>query len=468
MEKESLPRLLIVIQEVLCLSVVIKDVQKKSLCDKHGISAGHTLLSINDHEIADILDYQFYACENKLILKLINEKGKNYKVKIKKEDEYEDIGLDFETYLMDKKHSCRNKCVFCFVDQMPKGMRESLYFKDDDERLSFFFGNYITLTNLSQRDVERIMEMHISPVNVSVHTMNPELRVKMMKNKNAGECLKIVHQLADAGIELNTQLVLCPGINDGDELKYSIQELAKLYPSVKSIAAVPVGLTKHRQGLFELIGYTKETAGQTIDIIEEFSNEFKQKYGTRVVYAADEFYLKAEREIPQPDFYEDFCQLENGVGMWALLKQEFYDCIADEDLKAPHKPTKITMATGHAAFPLISEFGTKLEQEFQNLKIDVVEIKNDFFGHTITVAGLLTGTDLVTQLKGKDLGDALLIPAVMLKGSYPQDDSAENVFLDDMTLEQAEKELGVKIIPLGNDGYEIVEKILEVGEWQDQ
>ncbi len=450
------------------MSVVIREVEKKSLCDKHGISKGHKLISINNHEILDILDYQFYACENKLSLILENENGKTYKVKIKKKDEYQDIGLDFETYLMDKKHSCKNKCIFCFVDQMPKGMRESLYFKDDDERLSFFFGNYVTLTNLSERDVNRIIEMHISPVNISVHTMNPELRVEMMKNKNAGESLKIIKKLADAGTQLNTQLVLCPGINDGDELRYSIEQLSAMYPSVKTIACVPVGITKHREGLCMLEEYTQQTAGQTIDIIEEYGKEFYKKFGTHLVFAADEFYLKAKREMPPYEFYEDFRQLENGVGMWASLKHEFYDCIVNQELKAPQRPVKITMATGSAAYPLICEFANKLHQEFNDLKIDVVEIKNDFFGHTVTVAGLLTGTDLVSQLKDKELGDALVIPAAMLKGSYPQDDTADNVFLDDMTLEQAQEKLKIKIIPLGNDGYEIVEKILEVGEWQDR
>ena len=444
------------------MSVLITQVEKKSLCDKHGLSPGDTLLSINGHEIADILDYQFYSCEKKLKLKMQNKKDKIYSIKLNKKDEYDDIGLGFQTYLMDKKHSCKNKCIFCFVDQLPKGMRESLYFKDDDERLSFFFGNYITLTNLSQRDIERIIEMHISPIKISVHTMNPDLRVKMMKNKNAGDCLKIIKNLAEARIELNTQLVLCPGINDGEELKHSLSELAKLYPSVRSIASVPLGLTDHREGLQQLKGYTAETAGQTIDIIEEFANDFFNKHGTRLAFAADEFYIQAEREIPSYDFYEDFSQLENGVGMWALLKQEFYDCLNKEDLKQLQNPVKITMATGVAAYPLINEFAQKLQENFKKLTIDVAEIKNDFFGHSITVAGLITGKDLTNQLKGKDLGDVLMIPCAMLKGSYPQDDSADNVFLDDMTLNEAQDILGVKIIPLQNDGYEIITKILEV------
>lgn len=450
------------------MSVAIKAVQKKSLCDKHGISSGHTLLSINGNEIADVLDYQFYVCESKLRLELKNEKGKSYTLKLKKHNEYDDIGLEFETYLMDKKHSCKNKCIFCFIDQLPKGLRESLYFKDDDERLSFLFGNYVTLTNMSEHDVERIIKMHISPINISVHTMNPKLRVSMMKNKNAGESLKIIKQLAEAGIELNTQLVLCPGINDGDELKYSLSELAKLYPSLKSIAAVPLGITKHRQGLEKLEAYEAQTAAKTLDIIEEFSNEFYKKHGTRLAFAADEFYIIAGREIPEYEFYEDFSQLENGVGMWALLKDEFYNSIKKLNLIELKTSKKITMATGDAAYPLICEFADELQKKIKNLTVEVARINNDFFGHNVTVAGLLTGTDLVNQLKGKDLGEALFIPSSMLKGAYPQDDSEDEVFLDDMTIEQAQAQLGIKIMPICNDGDEIVKTILEVAECQNR
>ncbi len=450
------------------MSVLITNVEQRSPCDKYGVLPGHTLISINGHNIADVLDYQFYVCEKKLKLILQNEKGKKYTVRIRKKDEYSDIGLSFNTYLMDKKHSCKNKCIFCFVDQLPEGMRESLYFKDDDERLSFFFGNYITLTNLTPRDVERIIEMRISPINISVHTMNPDLRVQMMKNKNAGSSLDIIKKLASEGIEINTQLVLCPGINDGKELEFSLEQLASMYPSVKSIAAVPLGLTRHRQGLCELEEYTQETAGQTIDIIEKFSNDFLIKNGTRLVFAADEFYIKAGRKIPDYEFYEDFQQLENGVGMWALLKYEFEDCLKKSDLVTPQKPFKITIATGVAAYPLINELASKLQNTFAMITIDVVAIKNDFFGHSITVAGLVTGKDLISQLEEKSLGDALFIPSAMLKGTYPQDDNDDCVFLDDISLEQVQKTLGVKIVALQNDGYDFITKILEVGQWQDQ
>ena len=324
--------------------------------------------------------------------------------------------------------------------------------------MSFFFGNYITLTNLTPRDVDRIIEMRISPINISVHTMNPELRVQMMKNKNAGSSLDIIKKLAGEGIEINTQLVLCPGINDGKELEFSLEQLASMYPSVRSIATVPLGLTKHRQGLCELEEYTRETAGQTIDIIENFSNDFLIKNGTRLVFAADEFYIKAGRKIPDYEFYEDFQQLENGVGMWALLKHEFEDCLKNSDLLAPQKPFKITIATGVAAFPLINELAGKLQNAFAVIAIDVVAIKNDFFGHSITVAGLVTAKDLISQLKEKSLGDALFIPSAMLKGTYPQDDNDDCVFLDDISLEEVQKTLGVKIVPLQNDGYDFYYK----------
>lgn len=444
------------------MSVTIKTVEKMSLCDKHGVLPGDVLISVNGHEIEDVLDYQFYVCDKKVKLQVKNQKGRIRNIRLRKKDEYDDIGLEFETYLMDKKHSCRNKCIFCFIDQLPKGMRESLYFKDDDERLSFFFGNYVTLTNMSQRDVDRIIEMHISPINVSVHTMNPELRCKMMNNRFAGQCLEIIKKLAAAGIEINTQLVLCPGINDGKELEYSLSELAKLYPSVNSIAAVPFGMTDYREGLAKIEPYTKETARKNVEIIENFSKDFYEKHGKHLAYASDEFYIQAEKEIPSYEFYEDFSQLENGIGMLALLRKEFSDALNDEDFKVPEKPIKITMATGVASYPYIKELAKMFENKFSTTKIEVVEIINDFFGHSITVSGLITGQDLIKQLQNRDLGDALIIPSAMLKGTYPQDDADDNVFLDDITLDQVQEKLNIKVIPINNDGYEMVEKLLEV------
>lgn len=416
------------------MSVLIKDVIKNSPAYKKGIMAGDCLVKISGHEITDFLDYQFYTKDGKISV-VFERDGKTKAVWIKKGED-EDLGLIFETYLMDKERHCRNGCIFCFIDQNPKGLRESIYFKDDDSRLSFLFGNYITLTNLSERDIEKIIEMHISPVNVSVHTMNKELRVKMMKNKNAGESLDILHRLADSGIAINTQLVLCPGINDGEELRYSLEKLSELCPSLQSIACVPVGVTKHREGLFSMPQYTKEGAAEVIDIIDEYGKKFKEKYGTRIVYAADEFYLKSGREMPDGEYYETYCQIENGVGMWTSLKEEFL--IEIENCEDADPENHLSVATGSAAYPLIKELAEIFENKYNKSKIDVYEIKNDFFGHSITVAGLITGGDLINQLSGKPLADALAIPCVMLR-------SEGDLFLDSVSTEDVEKALGVTL-----------------------
>ncbi len=436
------------------MSVRIKDVEAGSICAKK-ISAGDTLVAVNSHEINDVLDYRFYTSACKLRLEIENEKGKRHTVKIKK-GEYDDLGLCFETYLMDKHHSCKNKCIFCFIDQMPEGMRESLYFKDDDSRLSFLFGNYVTLTNLTDKDIDRIIEMHISPVNVSVHTMNPELRVQMMKNPNSGTSLRYLNRLADAGIKLNTQLVLCPGINDGKELEFSLSELGKLYPAVQSIACVPVGLTKHRDGLFKLDAYNSDTASAVIDTVDDFNAHFKHFKGETIAFAADEFYLCAGREIPQADYYGDYPQLENGVGMWRLLKDEYVSALESCDYILEN-PRKITAITGAAAYPLIKELAILAEKRYNNLEINVIEIKNRFFGESVTVAGLLTGQDIISQLEGVDLGDELLIPDSALR-------DGEEVFLDDITVTQLSEKLGVAVTSCVADGYELLEKFLG-GEW---
>ncbi|MBQ2965069.1 MAG: DUF512 domain-containing protein [Clostridia bacterium] len=431
------------------MSVKISGVEHDSILNKK-ISAGDTLVAVNSHEINDVLDYRFYTSACKLKLEIETEKGKRRTVKVKK-GEYDDLGLCFETYLMDKHHSCKNKCIFCFIDQMPKGMRESLYFKDDDSRLSFLFGNYITLTNLTDKDIDRIIEMHISPVNVSVHTMNPALRVEMMKNPNSGTSLRYLNRLAGAGIKLNTQLVLCPGINDGKELEFSLSELGKLYPAVQSIACVPVGLTKHREGLPHLDAYNKETASSVIDTVDDFNIHFKYYNNETIAYAADEFYLAAQREIPSADYYGDYPQLENGVGMWRLLKEEFTSALEANDF-TPEKGRKISAVTGTAAYPLIKELANSLEIRY-NIKINVYEVKNAFFGESVTVAGLLTGQDILAQLKDRDLGTELIIPDTALR-------DGEEVFLDDMTVAQLSAALGVPVISCKADGYELLDKFL--------
>lgn len=436
------------------MSVVIESVLSDTYAYRVGIQANDELVSINLHEIFDVLDYRFYIQARKLSL-LVKRDGDEITFNIRKSDEFSDIGLEFKTYLMDKQHSCKNKCIFCFVDQMPKGMRDTLYFKDDDSRMSFLFGNYITLTGLCEREVQRIIDMHISPVNISVHTMNPTLRVEMMKNPHAGESLDILRRFADAGIEMNTQLVLCPGINDGDELMYSLSELGKLGDCVKSIAAVPVGLTKYRDGLYPLHTYSKEEAESVIDIIDDFNAHYSYyKDGKIIAYPSDEFYILAERPMPTAEYYGEFSQLDNGVGMCALLEKEFTDALADEDARDINRT--VTVATGCAAYPLISRLCKLAEDKFNGLNINVIKINNDFFGETVTVAGLITGRDYIAQLKDVSLGDELLIPLVSLRNEGDR-------FLDDVTVEELSDALNINVCTVRNDGYEFLDKIINGG-----
>ncbi len=437
------------------MSVIIESVQKGSPAYKAGIKDGYTLLSLNGNEIMDVLDYRFYQNNEKLLISFIDTKGKIKNKRIKKQ-EYEELGLNFATYLMDKKHSCLNKCVFCFIDQLPKGMRESLYFKDDDSRLSFLFGNYITLTNITEHEVERIIKMHISPINISVHTTNPELRVKMMRNKNAGRALELINRFNDAGIKINCQLVLVPDMNDGEELERSLKDLTAL-ENVECIASVPVGLTKHREGLPELKAFDKESAARTIDIINRFGDETLEKYGNRRCYASDEFYLLAKRAMPDAEFYGEFLQLENGVGLWSLLKNEADDALSLCDY-TPESKRRITLVTGVDAYPLITEIVDKAAKKWDNLKCSVKAIENDYFGHSITVAGLVTATDIIKQLQGVDLGDELLIPAVMLRNE-------RDMFLDSVTIDELSDALGVKVTVVEVDGYDLISRI--VGEGLD-
>ncbi len=436
------------------MSVKIKNVINNSVCYKKGIRSGDELLKINGNIICDVLDYDFYMAEQEVTLtfKCADGKFKVFRANT------ENCGLQFETYLMDKQHHCKNGCVFCFIDQLPKGMRDSLYFKDDDSRLSFLFGNYITLTNITDHEVDRIIKMHISPVNISVHTMNPDLRVKMMKNKNAGKSLEIIKKLADAGIQMNTQLVLCPGINDGDELRYSIEKLSSYYPAVQSIAAVPVGLTKYRDGLEKLEPYNKKTAGETIDIIHEYSNEFRDKWGVGLVYPADEFFIKADREIPDEKYYDGFPQLDNGVGMVRLFFDEFMGELENTFVNPNYQ--KVTLATGADFYPFLEMLCEKAKKKYR-LEINVEKIINNFFGESITVSGLITGGDLYEQLKDKDLGDCLLLPQTMIS-DYTNHTEHKNKFLDDMTVEELEEKLNTKIILTAGDGGEVLKNILGV------
>ena len=438
------------------MAVKITGIVPGSPAAKANIQPGDVLISINKNPIIDVLDYRFYMTDVHLDLLLHNEAKELRNVSVRK-GEYDDLGLEFETYLMDKQMGCRNKCIFCFVDQTPKGMRPSLYFKDDDTRMSFLFGNYTTLTNLKDGDIERIIKMHISPINISVHTTNPELRVEMMGNPSAGEKLRYIKMLTDGGIKVNSQLVLCPGINDGKELERSISELSALCPNLQSIAVVPVGLTKHREGLYPLRTFNAEEAKQVVEITERWGDKLAENNESRIVYASDEFYLLAGLPIPEPEFYGDFDQLDNGVGLLALLQQEFRSAMmqAGEFNEEKH----LTIATGELAYPMMQQFAAEIMERFPTVKIGVEKIVNDFFGHTVTVAGLVTGQDLIAQLKGKELGSELLIPSTMLR--HEQDR-----FLDDVTREQVEQELSVSLTTTENDGFDLLEKILSPAIWE--
>lgn len=419
------------------MAVKIFAVLKNSLCGKKGVRPGDMLLSINGNKINDVLDYRFYS-DDIMDAEFSHPDGKVFSVRIKNSSGYDKLGLAFETYLMDKHRRCKNSCIFCFIDQLPKGLRKSLYFKDDDARLSFLFGNYITLTNLTDEDVNRIIRMHISPVNASVHTMNPELRVKMMRNPNAGKALSYLKRFSDAGIMINAQLVLCPGINDGEELKYSLDKLSKL-SSLNSIAAVPVGLTKFRDGLYPLQSFDEDSAAQVIDIIDCFNDELQKQGRAKLAFPSDEFFQLAKRDIPDYFYYGDFPQLDNGVGMIACMKKEFNDSLTDA--RSDNVKRSFAIATGVSAYPLMKELAMGFTEKFTESKIDVFEIKNDFFGESVTVAGLITGKNLIDSLKQQGFNNKLLLlPSVMMKGQN------ELIFLDDVSIRDVESELDTKVI----------------------
>lgn len=432
------------------MSVTIFSVDHDSPAEHAGILPGETLCSINGNEICDILDYRFYETEKEVLLLLRDAQGADREIKLRK-GQYESIGLQFETYLMDRQRSCRNKCVFCFIDQLPSGMRESLYFKDDDSRLSFLFGNYITLTNLSQREADRIIKMKISPINISVHTTNPELRCRMMGNRFAGDCLRYLYQFAEAGIKLNCQLVLCHGWNDGEELERTLRDLLPLYPSVQSIALVPLGVTKFREGLTPLTPYTAETALEVVRTAERWGEQMQKQHGERICYAADEFYLKAGLPIPDAAFYGAFDQLENGVGLIANFREEFL--FALEDVSGDEETHSGTLITGVSFAPFLEELLDGLRRKCHNLTCKVAAIRNDFFGESINVAGLVTGGDILKQLRGKELGGRLLVPDTMLRHEG-------DLFLDNVSLKDLERELGVPVSVVPDDGGELLKLIL--------
>jgi putative radical SAM enzyme (TIGR03279 family) len=430
---------------------VIKAVDLRSPAHRAGVRVGETLVEINGHPIVDVLDYKFYSYDARLELKLARPDGAVHTLRLRKA-EGEDLGLEFETYLMDRARSCANHCIFCFVDQMPPGMRKSLYFKDDDARLSFLMGNYLTLTNLSPREVQRIIDLRISPINVSVHTTDPKLRGEMLKNPRAGEAIAIMERFARNHITMNCQIVSCPGINDGPQLDKTLEDLAGMYPSVNSISVVPVGVTRYRQGLYPLEPYTQAQAAALVDQVEAFAQRHWEEKGTRLVWCSDEFYLLAGRELPQEDYFEEFTQLDNGVGMLRLLMSEFSRAL---DLAQPEELEAIapfSIATGVSAAPFLRKIIDMLREKCGKIEGEVYPIRNFFFGETITVAGLVTGGDLMEQMKGRKLGQRLLIPTNMLR-------AGERVFLDDVTLDDVEQALGVPVIAVAQDGYELLDAL---------
>ena len=430
----------------------IQSVDPGSPAERAGIEANDTLLAVNGHPIRDVLDYKYYTYDSHLVLTTMNLCGMAGEVTVDKE-EGEDLGLNFKTYLMDKARSCANHCIFCFVDQMPPGMRETLYFKDDDARLSFLMGNYITLTNLSDREIQRIIDLKISPINISVHATDPQLRAKLLGIKKE-RGLDAMHRFAEAGITMNCQIVACPGVNDGDVLQKSMEDLAALYPAVNSVSVVPVGLTKYREGLTPIEPYCKETAKRALEQVEAFAAHCLQQHGSRIFWCSDEFYLKAERPLPPDAFYEDYTQLENGVGMLRLLETEFESALSLQEPVEELMPFSI--ATGVAAAPFLREIVDRAAGKCHNrLNCQVFPVVNHFFGETIDVAGLVTGGDLIAQLKGKSLGQRLLLPINMLR-------HGQDVFLDDVTLAEVEDALGVPVVTVEQDGFDLCDKLFGV------
>ena len=438
------------------MAVTITGVEPGSRAQRLGILPGDVLVSLNGHPIRDVLDYRFFETEKELRVALTRG-GEPYQVELMK-PQYASLGLEFESYLMDRQRSCRNKCVFCFIDQLPKGMRETLYFKDDDDRLSFLFGNYITLTNIDDREIDRILQMRISPINVSVHTMDPELRCRMMGNRFAGDALRHLYRLAEGGVKLNCQIVLCPGLNDGAALEFTLEKLFSLGEGLCSVACVPVGLTRYREGLYPLDPFDQAGARRAVEQLERWGERFRRERGSRTVYASDEFYLLAGLPLPPLEFYEDFPQIENGVGMLRNLEDEFTWAL--EDQKLPDTPRKVTIPTGEGAFDFLQEMLDGCRRKCHNLTIDLVPVKNDFFGGTVNVTGLLTGRDILQNLKGRDLGDQVLLSTYMLR-------AGEDVFLDDMTMEELSRALGVPCRRVGGTGEALVRALFGLPEGEN-
>ena len=430
---------------------IISSVAPGSIAQEMGIEPGDRLLEVNGKSPEDVFDYRYLMNEEEILVLIRKANGEEWELEIEKEYE-DDLGIEFENGLMDDYRSCRNKCIFCFIDQLPKGMRSTLYFKDDDSRLSFLQGNYLTLTNMSEHDIDRIIQYKLSPINISFQTMNPELRCKMLHNRFAGEIFDKVKRLKDAGIIMNGQIVLCRGVNDGAELERSIRELTAYMPQLESVSVVPVGLTRYRDGLYPLEPFTKEDACEVLDLIHGWQEKLYKEWGNHFIHAGDEWYILAERPIPEEKTYDGYLQLENGVGMVRLLDEEVAQTLAG--MTGDDRKIHRTIATGELAAPFLRKHVESVRKKYPNVDIQVFAIKNEFFGGKITVAGLITGTDLISQLKGKDLGDRLLLTNHMLK-------SGEPVFLDDVTVDDVQNALHIKVSIVESSGADFVSSLIE-------
>ncbi len=431
---------------------LIKSVDPGSIGDELGLEPGDRLLTIDGHELEDIFDYEYYIGSQSIVALVEKQDGEQWELEI--ENQYEDLGLTFENGLMSQYRSCRNKCIFCFIDQMPKGMRDTLYFKDDDSRLSFLQGNYVTLTNMSDKDIDRIIRFKLSPINISVHTTNPALRCRMLNNRFAGEALKKIDRLYEAGTPMNGQIVMCRGINDGEELERTIRDLSGYLPYMESVSVVPVGLSKFRKGLYPLEPITREDAVRTIDTVEKWQRKLYRKYKTHFIHASDEFYILAGRSMPEADRYDGYIQLENGVGMIRLMTEEVHSAL--KDMEGDGRQDELSIATGLLAYDYLKKYVEEIRAKFPGITVHLYPVKNEFFGEQITVSGLITGQDLIRQLKGQDLGKRLLLPACMFR-------SGEEVFLDDVTREEVKNALQVPVDIVKSSGYDFVDAVLGLG-----
>lgn len=441
---------------------VVEVVQPGSIAEEMEICPGDVLLAINDTEIEDVFDYRYLIKDEYVEVLIRKQDGEEWLLEIDK-DYDDDLGITFENELMSDFRSCSNKCIFCFIDQMPPGMRENLYFKDDDSRLSFLQGNYITLTNMKEKDIERIIHMQLAPINISVQTTNPELRCKMLNNRFAGEKLHFLDMLYEGHVEMNGQVVCCKGVNDGEELRRTIEDLMKYLPFMRSVSVVPAGITKYREGLFPIELFDSREAGEVIDLVESYQQQCYEQYGLHFIHASDEWYILAGRDFPEEERYDGYIQLENGVGMMRLFREEFAQALesaaaAMNEQERHAVRRKLAIATGMLTVSTIRLFAEKVEEKFPGIEIHVCPIRNDFFGETITVSGLITGQDLVVQLlerqkAGEDLGKVLLIPSTMIR-------SGDQVFLDDMSVAEAEKALGMRLVPVESGGADFVNAVL--------